>query len=156
MKNRLLSAFAALVSAALLASLWAPFNQSAAVWFALVPLLLLIRRTSPRAAFGWGWLCGFITWCVQLGWMLRLTANGGPWPLVVPALAGLSAVLALFIGAFAATAARLRQKVPLRWAILLTVLLEPMLWAGRRFCAPRSLPALRGILWGWRARTSCR
>lgn len=130
MKNRLLSAFAALASAALLASLWAPFNQSAAVWFALVPLLLLIRRSSPRAAFGWGWLCGFITWCVQLGWMLRLTANGGPWPLVVPALAGLSAVLALFIGAFAATAARLRQKLPPRWVLLSTVLLEPMLWAG--------------------------
>lgn len=130
MKIRLLSAFAALSSAILLAALWAPFNQAAAAWFALVPLLLLIRRVSPRAAFGWGWLCGFVTWCVQLGWMLRLTENGGPWPLVVPALAGLSAVLALFIGAFAATAARLRQKVPPPLALLCTVLLEPMLWAG--------------------------
>lgn len=130
MKKHLLPLLATVLTASLTASLWAPFRQSSAVWFALTPLLLLIRHCSPRAAFLWGFLAAFLSWCVQLGWMLRLTDNGGPWPLVVPALLGLSAVLALFVGLFAATAAHLRRRFAgHRLASLgLTVVAEPMLW----------------------------
>lgn len=143
MKKLLPALLASLLSAPLLAALWPPFSQRSVVWFALVPLLLLCRGSSVRAAFGWGWLAGTLTWCVQLGWMLRLTENGGPWPLVVPALVGLSAVLGLFIGAFAASSALLRSRFP-RWALVLTVVAEPMLWGGAELLRSR---VFSGFAW---------
>lgn len=131
MKLLLVQGVAALLSAILLASLWEPFGQSSAIWFALVPLLLLTRHVAPRRAAFWGFCVGLVSWVSQLWWMLRLTENGGPWPLVVPALLGLSAVLALFVAAFAGTAAALRRRFAGRVgvAVGLTVVVEPMLWA---------------------------
>ncbi len=129
---------AALFSALLLALIWEPFRQSQAAFIALVPLLLLIRVVSVRRAFWLGSLTGLVSWTIQLSWMLKLTDNDGPWWLVVPALLGLSAVLAIFIGLFAALAAALRRIVAERTSGNLTAFLrvglvflaEPILWAG--------------------------
>ncbi|MBQ9694367.1 MAG: apolipoprotein N-acyltransferase [Kiritimatiellae bacterium] len=134
MKMTLIQYGVAILSGGLLASLWEPFSQSGNVWFALVPLLFLLRRrVSLKRSFGLGFTCGFVAWSVQLSWMLSLTETGGPWPLVVPALLGLSAVLAAYIGLFAFLAAFLRQKLsqqpgPIR--ILEGFIIEPVLWAG--------------------------
>lgn len=135
MKKTLLQLAAALLSASFLISLWEPFRQGGNVWFALVPLLLLVRHVPPRRAFWLGCAAGLVAWVGQLWWMLRLADNGGPWPLVVPALLGLGAVLALFVGAFAGTAAALRRALPDRAParILLVLVAEPMLWAGFEF-----------------------
>lgn len=138
MKKTLLQLSAALLAALLLGTLWEPFRQSGNVWFALVPLLLLVRRVGVRRAWWLGCLTGFVAWAIQLAWMLKLTDNGGPWPLVVPAWLGLSAVLALFVGGFATLAAGLRGALGAAWGtprahgarIALTLALEPMLWAG--------------------------
>lgn len=131
MKKTLVHLIAAGLSAALLASLWAPFSQTANAWIALVPLLLLTRSVAPRRAFFLGFLVGFISWAVQLSWMLRLTDHGGPWPLVIPGLLGLSAVLAFFIALFAGSSAALRRmapSVPGPIRILLAVGADPILW----------------------------
>ena len=112
MNKTLAQIAAAALSASFLVSVWEPFRQSGNVWFALVPLLLLARHVSPRRAFWLGWLTGAAAWVGQLWWMLRLADNGGPWPLVVPALVGLSTLLGLFVGAFAACAASLRRGMP--------------------------------------------
>lgn len=139
MKKTLFQIAAALLSAALLGTLWEPFRQSGNVWFALVPLLLLMRRVGVRRAWWLGCLTGMVSWAIQLAWMLKLTDNGGPWPLVVPGWLGLSAVLALFVGGFAALGAGLRGwllppgEEPVRgqgWRMLLALALEPALWAG--------------------------
>ncbi len=139
MKKTLLQIAAALLTAALLGTLWEPFRQSGNVWFALVPLLLLTRRVGVRRAWWLGCLAGMGAWALQLAWMLRLTDNGGPWPLVVPGWLGLSAVMALFVGGFAALSAGLRGRLlpPVGgavrgqgWRILLVSVLEPALWAG--------------------------
>lgn len=133
MKKRLLQLFAALLSAAFVISLWPPFGQNGNAWFALVPLLLLVRQASVRWALALGWVSGFVAWVGQLWWMLALTDNGGPWPLIVPALLGLSAVLACFVAAFAGLAAALRRRCAGRpgWArIGLALVVEPALWAG--------------------------
>ncbi len=124
---------ASLASALFLALLWEPFRQSQAAFFALVPLLLLIRFVSPKRAFWWGCLTGFLSWVVQLSWMWKLTDNDGPWILVIPALVGLSFYLSLYAGCFAALAARIRRLAIARVAfvrILLVVLVEPILWVG--------------------------
>ena len=142
MRKTILQCVVALVSGFLLASLWAPFNQMGNVWFALVPLLLLLRQAlTLRRAFLLGWLTGFVSWGIQLFWMLSLTENGGPWPLVIPAWVGLSAVLALYFALFALLCAFLRQKVVQGQGVLRiasVVLLEPALWAG--------IECLRGTL----------
>ncbi len=128
----------ALASALLLAVVWDPFKQSQAAFFALVPLLLLVRSCSPKRCFMWGFYVGFLAWIIQLSWMWRLTDNNGPWILILPAWIGLSAYLALFMGGFAALAAKLR-----RWVmehtfgaptallkIGLVAVVEPLLWVG--------------------------
>ena len=133
MKKTLLQLAAALFSAALIISLWSPVGQSGNIWFALVPLLLLVRHVSVRRAFWLGGLVGLVSWVGQLWWMLALTDNNGPWYLVLPALLGLSAVLSVFVAAFAGLAAALRVRLsaePGLGRIALATVLEPALWAG--------------------------
>lgn len=133
MKKTLLQLAAALFSAALIISLWPPIGQSGNIWFALLPLLLLVRHVSVRRAFWLGGLVGLVSWVGQLWWMLALTDNDGPWYLVIPAMLGLSAVLAVFVAVFAGLAAALRTRLssaPGPWRIALATVLEPALWAG--------------------------
>ena len=137
MKKMILQLAAALLSAALLASLWEPYCQSGNAWIALVPLLLAVRKASLRRAFWLGCLAGAASWAAQLVWMLRLTENEGPAWLVVPAWLGLSAALAVFTGLFAMLSAALRRRAAriggagaYGGRILLTAAVEPMLWAG--------------------------
>ena len=131
MKLFLLQLAAALLSAVFLVSLWAPFAEESAVWFALVPLLLVIRKVAPRRAALIGFLSGLAAWCGQLWWMTALTQNSGPWFLVYPALLGLSAVLACFTALFAVMSSAFRRRVseagPL--AVVLTLGVDPLLWA---------------------------
>ncbi len=135
MKQTLIQISTAILSGLLLASLWEPFAQSNNVWFALVPLLLLIRSKamSLKRIFLLGLLTGTVSWCAQLSWMLCLTDNGGPWPLVVPALFGLSVVLSLYIALFAVLAVYVRRHLPTTPGvarIAAVVVIEPALWAG--------------------------
>jgi len=117
-------------------SLWAafpPLSQADSAWLGLVPLLLVVRRSGPRAAFGWAWLCGAVFWTATLGWFPAIIKNDGPWPLVLLGQAGLAAWCALFIGAFgAASAAVWRWTGPAPgWRRLAAVLAaDPLLWAG--------------------------
>lgn len=131
MKTILIQIAAALLSSVFLISLWPPFAETGAVWFALVPLLLTVRRVGPRRAAWLGFLSGWVAWCGQLWWMTALTENGGPWLLVYPALLGLSAVLACFTALFAALAAAFRRRVPEAGVggVVLTLIVDPLLWA---------------------------
>ncbi len=131
MKTSTIQWLLALLSALFITLLWAPFNQTSAIWFALVPLLLAIRFASIKRAALLGFTTGLLSWCGQLWWMITLTENNGPWILIFPALVGLSAVLALFIALFAAMAAAFRQKAPSEgiYPILCTLIIEPLLWA---------------------------
>lgn len=122
---------AVLLSAVLMALIWAPVEQASCVWVALVPLLLVTRRVMPRQAWWYGWVMGFTTWLIQLSWMLSLSNNGGPWILIVPAWLALCAVLALFIGLFSVWSAVLWQRFgssPIG-RLALVVLLDPVGWA---------------------------
>jgi len=134
MRNRMiLCAGAALFSGVALLFAFPPHSASGGVvWMAWVPLLLLIRRVEPRAAFWWGWLAGAVQGVVGLSWMMALTRNGGPWPLVVLGQGLLGIYVGLYWGLFAYAAARVwrwsaRGAV---WRRACALAAEPLLWVG--------------------------
>lgn len=95
-----------------------------AAWMALIPLLLVIRASRPKAAFAWGWASGFLFWLLTLSWLLALRHTWGG--VAMPALGwvALSAYCALYTGLFAFVFAA----VP--GTRLLPLLAAPVLWAG--------------------------
>ncbi len=135
-KARLLKGVAAVSSGVLLAVAFPPQAQAESAWMALVPLLLLIRRSAPRAAFGWAWLGGFVFWVLTLSWFPAIIKNEGPWPLVVLGQVALSAWCAVFLGVFAAASARVW-----RWAgpvsgwrrVVAVAAADPLVWAGTEY-----------------------
>jgi len=106
-------------------------------WFALAPLLLVIRHTTPRRAFWLGWLGGSIFWLLSLTWLWRLIWNNGPWPLVVFGHVALAIYCALYTALFALAAAKVWQHVHrhenLVTRLLVLVLAEPLLWVGAEY-----------------------
>jgi len=145
----LLKSVAALISALLLWSAFPPSSQSASAWIALIPLMLIIRNSSPKHAFGWAWLSGTFFWCATLSWFPAIIKNGGPWILVVLGQVALAAWCALFFGAFAFASARVWA-----WAgtgsslkrILAVTLLDPLLWAGTEYLRGK---LLTGFAWNF-------
>ena len=81
----------ALASAALLVLAFPNFNLPWAAWIALVPWLLLLRRVSGRAAFGWSYYIGLLFFLGSIHWLVRVTLVG--WLV-------LSGFLALYFGLF--------------------------------------------------------
>ena len=140
---------AALISALLLWSAFPPSSQSASAWVAWVPLMLIIRNSSPKHAFGWAWLSGTLFWCATLSWFPAIIKNGGPWILVVLGQVALAAWCALFFGAFAFASARVWD-----WAgtgssmkrILAVTLIDPLLWAGTEYLRGK---LLTGFAWNF-------
>jgi len=96
-----------------------------AAWMALIPLMLVIRCSPPRAAFAWGWVSGFLFWLLTLSWLLTLRHTWGSVALPALGWVALSAYCALYTGLFAFVFAA----VPDTWR-LLPVLAAPLLWAG--------------------------
>lgn len=134
-KQSLLCLLAALVSGIFLSALFDPFNEFGALWVALVPLLLVTRKGSPRAAFWSGWLTGIIAWAIQLHWLSNLTHTGGYPPVVYLGSTALILYLGFYIALFSYLSARLRQTLlsptdlPLGGKrILIAFLLEPAIW----------------------------
>jgi apolipoprotein N-acyltransferase len=121
--------------------LWAVFPPnrlgSDGAWFALVPLLLVLRHCAPRRAFWLGWAGGGLFWLCSLVWLWRLIANNGPWPLVVLGHLGLAAYCALYLALFAVAVAWVWQQVrrleSLPTRLLAAAVAEPLLWVGAEY-----------------------
>lgn len=146
-----------IITGLLVASSFPPMESWEAAWVALIPMLILARLSSPGRSFKWGFLAGLFRWIPSLAWMLRLSNNGGPLPLVVLGWLLLSASCALFTGGFYASASRL-----MKWGLgtcgegqgsdtwlsflrrVLLVLLIPFLWVGFEYL--RSI-LLTGSAW---------
>jgi apolipoprotein N-acyltransferase len=134
----LMCVLAAILSGFILWTVFPPaVPGSDGAWFALAPLLLVIRHTSPRRAFWFGWLSGSVCWLLSLTWLWRLIWNNGPWPLVAIGHVGLALYCGLYTGLFALAAARLWQVVYRNenaFARITTVVIgEPLLWVGAEF-----------------------
>ena len=132
----LLKGAAAVASGLLLAAAFPPNAQAESAWMALAPLMLVVRRSAPRAAFGWACLSGFVFWVVTLRWFPAIIKNEGPWPLVLLGQGALSAWCALFFGWYAAASARVW-----RWAgpvagwrrVVAVAAADPLVWAGLEY-----------------------
>ncbi|HOM59000.1 MAG TPA: apolipoprotein N-acyltransferase, partial [Kiritimatiellia bacterium] len=116
--------------------MWAAFPPQAQVhgmWMALAPLFLVIRRSRPREAFGWSWLCGMLFWLLTLSWFPAIIRNNGPWFLVLLGQGALAAWCALFLAMTGAASARVwgwAGQTP-GWRRVATVaVFDPLLWVG--------------------------
>ncbi|MEI6807348.1 MAG: apolipoprotein N-acyltransferase [bacterium] len=91
----------AVSSGLLLASCFSPLEWHVAAWFALVPLLLIAKHSTPGSAFKWGMLCGLIFWIPALSWLRILSEKGVPAPVAFLAWMLLATYCALYIAVFA-------------------------------------------------------
>lgn len=138
----------AILSALFLFLSFPPASEGDMIWVALVPIILLLRTLTPKEGFKYGYLCGLCFWPFNLGWLMRLVDNGGPWWLVVIGLVFLGAYLSLFFGLFGACVASvwsiLRQKNRPILRTLTILLVEPLLFVG---CEYLRANLLTGFPW---------
>ena len=72
----------------------------AAAWLGLIPLIIVIRTSRPKAAFWWSFLTGLLYWAVWLIWLIQLRNSWGYLPVVILSWLGLAAYCALYTGIF--------------------------------------------------------
>ncbi|NLB69617.1 MAG: apolipoprotein N-acyltransferase [Lentisphaerae bacterium] len=85
------------------ASLAVAFPENAephVAWFAFVPLLIILRFSTPGQGFLYGFLHGIGFWLLSISWLMELRNNGGPVMLVLIGLTGLSIWCSLFSAVF--------------------------------------------------------
>ncbi|HMH49107.1 MAG TPA: apolipoprotein N-acyltransferase [Candidatus Acidoferrum sp.] len=101
-------------------------DWSGAAWVALAPVVVLALLRPPRAAFGLGWLGGFVFFLLLLRW-LNFTFrvySAIPWPLVWLPTALLAAYCGLYTGLFAGAL----SWIGARRSSLAAVAAAPFLW----------------------------
>lgn len=127
----------ACLSGILLAISFPPFNQADAVWFALIPALLLFRNQTPKKAFGLGFVFGYIFWFSDLFWLIQLKNNEGPVILVLLGIFALAGWCALFFALFARSVSWIWSQNKFTsspWLrLILAVVAEPLLWVGAEY-----------------------
>lgn len=127
-KKHIPAVTAAVLSAVLLTASFPPFGETAAIAFAVAPLLVVARLASPRKS-AWTWFGGgFAFWFSTLAWMPAICKNDGPWPLVGLGWFGLAAACAGYFALFGWLSARAWRRFG-RWGLAF----EPVLWAGLEF-----------------------
>lgn len=108
MLHRLVRFFILPVASGLLLALSFPlFDIESLAWVALVPLLLAIRGSSWKTAFGQGWLAGLVFFAMTLHWVITAMHQYGKMPFAVSFLVMLllAGYCALYVGSFCAVLA---------------------------------------------------
>ncbi|MBI4340886.1 MAG: apolipoprotein N-acyltransferase [Candidatus Omnitrophica bacterium] len=135
----------ALGSAGLLLFAFPNFNQPWAVWVALVPWLVLLRRVpSPRVAFRWSWLIGFLFFLGSIWWLCYVTVFG--WIVLCAYLAVYFGVFGWFVHGVqdAVLDSRLGTRDPSHESRVSSLLLVPSAWVALEFARSHLLSGL-----GW-------
>ncbi|MCQ2393475.1 MAG: apolipoprotein N-acyltransferase [Kiritimatiellae bacterium] len=150
--KKLLALIPAALTALLLWSAYAPMNESCAIVFALVPMLVISRFCTPKRSLVLWTICGLLFWVATLSWMPAIIKNNGPWPLVILGWFGLGTACALFFSAFGWLTARAWQAVRMRGdrageTLLVLLVVEPFVWAGLEWC--RSVVPFGGFAWNY-------
>ena len=140
-----MSIVAALVGALLYGLALPPYDVSAAGWFAIVPLLLVVRGRDPWSAFRVGVLSGFLSAWVVTWWLAQAVARYFAAGMFVGVLA-MSAAYALAVGSafglFAAGTAVLVQRA----RPLVASLTVPALWVACELLRGRLIGQPWGLL----------
>lgn len=103
-------------------------------WAAMVPLLFALDGKTPRAAFGWAYLTGFLFFAGTLSWFIHVT---------LPGMVLLMMYLALYFGFFGLGYAYF-QKLPPSWRIGIL----PALWVALEFIRDRFLSGFGWVCLG--------
>ncbi|MBW2121275.1 MAG: apolipoprotein N-acyltransferase [Deltaproteobacteria bacterium] len=106
------------------------FHFGLLAWIALVPLLLSLEGKPPLAGFRLGWIAGFAGFTGILYWVvIAMHRYGGiPVPISLLILIALTLYLSLYVGAFAALVAAVRNSTG--WSLSITA---PPLWVGLEY-----------------------
>ena len=124
----------ALLSGFLVATAFPPFQSGQVpVWVALVPLLWLLRRSTPKGGFLLGLLSGLGFWVTTLCWFPAIIKNDGPWFLVLLGWMGLALLCASYWAWFGLLSSALWQKFRDRGVgarLGLILIADPLLWVG--------------------------
>ena len=131
----------AVISGLLLTAAFPKAGISGLAWFALVPLLAVLRGLNPKEAFRIGMIAGLAHYLTLLYWVVFTMRTYGylPWWQCVSLLVLLAAYLALYPGLFALALVHLCRK-PVQ-----LVLFAPVFWVGLEYI--RSF-LLTGFPWG--------
>lgn len=138
-KRQIVENLAVIASALLLASAYPPLSSGTTAFFALVPLLIVLRHASPSRGFFLGWLFGFTFRLINLSWLIALKDNGGPLILVAVGLIILSIYTAIYTGLFSYVIAsfwHIAKKKEIPMPMLFRALAwtaEPILWVGAEY-----------------------
>ena len=119
---------------------------SPVAWIALVPLLIVIQKESPKRAFYMGWLAGGVAFLGLLYWTtITMTKYGGlPWPATVPLLLLLVAYMGLYMAGFCALVVWIRSKI-----IFPNILLIPVIWTTFEWFRAHALTGFPWVLLGY-------
>ncbi len=151
----------------------AAMEGSSAAWLGLIPLIIVARLSRPKAAFWWGWLCGFLFWLVSAAWVLGLRHSWGYLAVVILAWVALAAYCALYMGLFAFLLSSVWPDSPgrepasarqLTLRRLVLMFLAPLIWIGCEYLRAvlftgfpwnllgasqyRNIPAMQLASWG--------
>lgn len=146
-RKNVLCGLAAAVSALLLWAAYPPHSEVFAILVALVPILAVVRLSSPLRGATVCFLFGLAYWVLSLSWMPAIIKNNGPWPLVVLGWFALSAACAAYFGLFGYLASLVwsrgrRHGVP----SLPCIFAEAVLWAG---CEYLRATLFTGFAWNF-------
>ena len=128
----------ALASAFALSSAFAPFEQAAAGWFALIPLIVCSFFSTFWQAFRMGWVSGTVFWLATLPWLLKLIESDvyGLSPvLYIGGYVLLSCFLGLYTAVFCSLIkVFLSRTGVLDWTLNIGwVLSIPLIWVGLEY-----------------------
>ena len=131
-KTNLWCGLAAVVAALLLWAAYPPRHETLAILVALVPMLVVARRSSPKRSALFFFVFGFLFWVLSLSWMPAIIKNNGPWPLVILGWFALSAACAGYLALYGFCAAwlwrRARQGAPFPLPSVACIFGEAALW----------------------------
>lgn len=146
-KWKVLFKLAALASGAVgLAFAYPPFENSTNSWFSLIPLLWIIRSSSPCMAARWAAFYGMVFWPIVLSWFPAIIPNGGPLVLVILGMLGLSAVCSLYLALFAYCSSTVWNSVHGAGRVAAVAICDPLLWA---FCEWMRGNLFSGFAWNF-------
>ncbi len=122
----------------LLSTAFPPLKQFDTAWFALVPLIIILRNVQkPKHGLLLGWIYGLGFWLPNLSWLCAMPDQGIPFGLIPLAHFSLAAYSATYMGLFGYAAAVLWRfqicKTNPWLRMLLSLFAEPILWVGSEY-----------------------
>ena len=137
-------ALGAILSGLLLTASFPPGNLDWVAWFALVPLLTILKGEARARAFRWGLIMGLAHYLTLIYWIVVVLKHYGGLnvPTSVAALGLLALYLALYPAVFAALSIRL-------WPSRFFVALTASLWVGLEYIRATILTGFPWCLLGY-------